>query len=121
MKRFISIITIVLTFLPIGFNRQHSATGTIHDIHGNVYETVKIGNQWWITENLKVTGNLQGKPIKGYYFINDSKTYGIYGMLHTWKIVNTHWETNRGNLHGIGDNFLVDFQEKYFPFLDLTY
>lgn len=85
MKRYFSIITIILTFLPIGFNRQQSESGTVHDIDGNIYRIVKIGNQWWIAENLSVTRNPQGKPIKGYYYMDDLLTYGKYGMLYTWK------------------------------------
>ena len=86
MKRYFSIITIVLTVLPIGFNHQKSTSGTVHDIDGNVYKTVKIGNQWWMTENLKVVRNPQDKTKKGYCYMDDPLTYGKYGLLYTWNI-----------------------------------
>ncbi len=77
---------------------------TVTDIDGNIYKTVKIGNQIWMAENLKVTRYRNGDPIPDgsqigdysneiepqYRFAyNDNERYvAIYGRLYTWYVVN---------------------------------
>jgi len=51
---------------------------TVTDIDGNVYQTVKIGDQWWMAENLKVTHYRNGDDV------NNTATYGI---LYNWYTV----------------------------------
>jgi uncharacterized protein (TIGR02145 family) len=76
---------------------------TVTDIDGNVYQTVTIGTQVWMVENLKTTRFNDGNPIPlvtanswaalltpGYCWYDDSASYGItYGALYNWYAVNT--------------------------------
>jgi len=80
-------------------------TSTVTDIDGNVYQTVKIGDQWWMAENLKVTHYRNGTSItrprasagewnslmSGAFCAYDkNETYAnTYGYLYNWKAVNT--------------------------------
>lgn len=76
--------------------------GTVTDIDGNVYATVKIGNQWWMAENLRVTHYRNGDEIP-VVTVNDTwwtLAYGaccsydnsvdnlaVYGRLYNWRAV----------------------------------
>lgn len=76
-----------------------SEFGTVTDIDGNIYKTVKIGNQWWMAENLKVTHYRNGDDIPfislngtwtklavtdAYcYYGNDLEIVPSFGMLYS--------------------------------------
>lgn len=79
-------------------------TGILSDIDGNTYNTVIIGSQTWMTENLKTTTYRDGTAIPniidrvqwyeattpGYCWYNNSITYkDSYGALYNWYAVNT--------------------------------
>lgn len=53
---------LVLMFL-ISSCEKEEETGTVTDMDGNVYYTIKIGSQVWMTENLKVTHYRNGDAI----------------------------------------------------------
>ena len=78
-------------------------TGSLTDIDGNVYRTVKIGDQWWMAQNLKVTHYRNGDAIPcvinyiewadlttpAYCYYNNASSYAaVYGALYNWYAVN---------------------------------
>ena len=86
-------------------NEVTFTTEQLTDADGNIYSTVIIGTQIWITENLKTTKYNDGTDIPlvtdntewaslttpGYrWYNNDMGTYGdTYGALYNWYAVNT--------------------------------
>ena len=74
-------------------------TGTMTDQDGNVYKTVKIGEQWWMAENLKVTHYRNDDAIPNVTDDtewtnlttgaccaneNDINNIEMYGLLYNW-------------------------------------
>jgi len=61
-------------------------TGTVSDNDGNTYQTVKIGDQWWMAENLKATSTPDEANVSGVYIYNNSASnLNEYGRLYTWE------------------------------------
>ena len=60
-------------------------TGTLMDIDGNKYSTIKIGDQWWMAENLATSKYNTGSDVgTAYYLYNDADSLkDIYGALYT--------------------------------------
>ena len=77
---------------------------TVTDIDGNIYKTIKIGNQTWMAENLRTIRLNDGQPISykptasdwawttspAYCWANNSTLNKVnYGALYNWYTVNT--------------------------------
>ncbi|MBR4637530.1 MAG: fibrobacter succinogenes major paralogous domain-containing protein [Bacteroidales bacterium] len=84
----------------IHFHASSCDTKTLTDYDGNVYNTVAIGTQCWMKENLKTTHYSDGWPIDyrlegsfddgvPYYRYpnNDINNVGKYGLLYNWAAV----------------------------------
>jgi uncharacterized protein (TIGR02145 family) len=82
-----------------------ASAGMVTDADGNVYQTVKIGNQVWMAENLRVTKYNDGSPIpldtstttwknaatpKYCFYKNTTASDSInkYGAIYNWYVVN---------------------------------
>lgn len=72
------------------------------DFENNTYAVTKIGNQWWMAENLKSTKYFEGSNISGSYsYDNSSTNENIYGRLYTWSAIMNGSSGNNNNPSGI--------------------
>jgi uncharacterized protein (TIGR02145 family) len=102
MNRLPVLTTMILVAFFSGCKKDDKKE-TVTDIDGNVYNTVVIGTQVWMTENLKVTHYRNGDPIpkltdqidwqnnnSGAYcnYGNADSNAIVYGSLYNWFAVN---------------------------------
>lgn len=100
MIRFI----LLLTFISFSLISYSQSNETVTDIDGNVYKTVKIGNDTWMAENLAVTRYNDGTPILNIknadgwivnlepayrWYNNDSIKFKLLGALYNWYAIET--------------------------------
>lgn len=101
-------------------------TGTVTDIQGNTYNTIGIGHQYWMTENIRTTkyndntnitkiveDTVWVKGNSGFcWYNNDSTSHAqTYGALYNWYAVNSGKLCPSGWHIPTNDEFskLVDF------------
>lgn len=106
-KSSLLILEVMLIASLSGCNKENptgnESNATVKDIDGNQYQTVKIGSQVWMKENLKVTRYRNGDPIPrvtvnsewvdlatGAYcacYNDEGTTAFTYGYLYNWYAV----------------------------------
>jgi uncharacterized protein (TIGR02145 family) len=65
MKRIVNIIIVCLSVISLMAQTiENSESEIVKDIDGNIYHTVKIGNQVWLKENLRTTSYTNGDKIE---------------------------------------------------------
>ncbi len=87
---------------------ENEAIGMVVDIDGNKYMTIKIGNQEWMTENLRTSRYADGTDIKHgdsdslwhelgsnetaawSWYNNNNSNDDSYGKLYNWYAFNKH-------------------------------
>ncbi len=102
MKKTILTLTLLIVLTSCAYSNHpekkenkgesHNNMETIMDYDKNKYGTVKIGDQLWMTENLKSLHYSDGTEIEGVYtYKNDEENASLYGRLYTWEAaVNEH-------------------------------
>jgi hypothetical protein len=78
-------ILFLVVFLSLGLQACKKETktpitleyGTVSDVDGNSYKTVKIGDQWWMCENLRVKHFQDGSAISYIVNVNQDSLWAI--------------------------------------------
>jgi uncharacterized protein (TIGR02145 family) len=107
MKNIFRILGVILVFVIIHSCRKEQGTNLLKkvtDVDGNVYNTVTIGTQTWMIENLKTTRyrngdligttlpatldiHLESTPKYQWVYEGNESNVSTYGRLYTWYAV----------------------------------
>ena len=105
-------------------------TSHVFDYDGNVYNTVQIGAQCWIKENVRATHFADGTPIpiattnsttNAYccYPNNDASTVPTYGLLYNWPaVMQMDFNSGESDIQGIcPDGWHVPCEQEWYTLL----
>ncbi len=103
MKKQNILLTILIVLIQIVSCKKEESkneTGTVNDSEGKTYKTVKIGDQWWMAENLN-TGVIihasefpaDNDTIEKYCFNDFEENCSKSGGLYTWNELMDYIET----------------------------
>ena len=103
ISRFLQILIVCLV-LAINIQCSRTGSNSVKDIDGNIYHTTLIGNQCWMTENLRTTRNNDGSALpcikdqytwlrsdsSAYcYYLNNESYADTFGIMYNWFAVNS--------------------------------
>ena len=124
-------LSILLVILIQSCKKDKAATFEVFDADGNGYNSVKIGNQTWLTENLKTTKYNNGDLIETtplikqdvsnelmpkyqWSYYGDESNAAVYGRLYTWfaatdsrHVCPTGWHVSTNNDWTVLENYLI--------------
>ncbi|UCE39897.1 MAG: hypothetical protein JSV17_10450 [Candidatus Aminicenantes bacterium] len=86
MKAILTIIFIPLLLYVPSVLAGHGSQEALTDIDGNTYKVIKIGDQVWMAENLRVTKDRDGNAIQSYCLDDDKTNCEKLGRLYTWDV-----------------------------------
>ena len=87
--------TFTIPINPVGDALSCPGTSVVVDVDGNRYNTLQIGQQCWMRENLRTKKYADGTPIQAgegysttvgywYYPMNQAAYMSTYGLLYNW-------------------------------------